>query len=110
MPWIFPTPIPRSISSRFTFQCLSEYLTWQKIKSLDNTFPDEFDKDAKDLTRHFLVRDPKERLGAGSPDSSHSYAALRAHPFFSFVSWETLDRPCTDAQGEIGEEGAASGG
>jgi 3-phosphoinositide dependent protein kinase-1 len=78
------------ISGRFAFQGLSEYLTWQKIKSLDYTFPDGFDEDAMDLVRRLLVRDPTQRLGAGSPDSAHSYAALRTHSFFASVSWETL--------------------
>jgi 3-phosphoinositide dependent protein kinase-1 len=36
------------------------------------------------------VREPGERLGAGSPGSDHDMAALRAHPFFAGVSWETL--------------------
>ena len=78
------------ISGRFTFQGLSEYLTWQKIKSLDYTFPDGFDDNAKDLVQRLLVHDPMQRLGAGDPDSAYSYAALRAHPFFESVSWDTL--------------------
>jgi 3-phosphoinositide dependent protein kinase-1 len=78
------------ISGRFAFQGLSEYLTWQKIKSLDYTFPDGFDEDAKDLVQRLLVRDPSQRLGAGDTDSTYSYAALRAHPFFASVSWDTL--------------------
>ncbi|KAG1844219.1 kinase-like protein [Suillus subalutaceus] len=88
--WALGCIIYQMISGRFAFQGLSEYLTWQKIKSLDYTFPDGFDEDAKDLVRHLFVRDPTRRLGAGSPDSAHSYAALRAHPFFASVSWETL--------------------
>lgn len=78
------------ISGRFAFQGLSEYLTWQKIKSLDYTFPDGFDQDAKDLVQRLLVHDPTQRLGAGGSDPAHSYAALRAHPFFASVSWDTL--------------------
>ncbi|KAG1891566.1 kinase-like domain-containing protein [Suillus fuscotomentosus] len=88
--WAFGCIIYQMISGRFAFQGLSEYLTWQKIKSLDYTFPDGFDEDAKDLIRRLFVHDPTQRLGAGGPDSAHSYAALRAHPFFASVSWETL--------------------
>ncbi|KAG2037006.1 kinase-like domain-containing protein [Suillus americanus] len=88
--WSLGCIIYQMISGRFAFQGLSEYLTWQKIKSLDYTFPDGFDEDAKDLVRRLFVRDPTQRLGAGSLDSAHSYAALRAHPFFASVSWETL--------------------
>lgn len=44
------------IAGRFAFQGLSEYLTWQKIKRLDYSFPDGFDEEAKDLVRKLLVR------------------------------------------------------
>jgi 3-phosphoinositide dependent protein kinase-1 len=44
------------IAGRFAFQGLSEYLTWQKIKQLDYTFPESFDTDAADLVRRLLVR------------------------------------------------------
>lgn len=44
------------IAGRFAFQGLSEYLTWQKIKQLDYTFPEGFDPDAADLVRRLLVR------------------------------------------------------
>jgi hypothetical protein len=44
------------ISGRFAFQGLSEYLTWQKIKQLDYTFPEGFDEQAKDLIQKLLVR------------------------------------------------------
>ena len=44
------------IAGKFAFQGLSEYLTWQKIKSLDYSFPDGFDEDAKDFVTKLLVR------------------------------------------------------
>ena len=44
------------IAGRFAFQGLSEYLTWQKIKQLDYTFPEGFDAEAADLVRRLLVR------------------------------------------------------
>ena len=44
------------ISGRFAFQGLSEYLTWQKIKQLDYSFPENFDENAKDLVQRLLVR------------------------------------------------------
>jgi 3-phosphoinositide dependent protein kinase-1 len=43
------------IAGKFAFQGLSDYLTWQKIKSLDYTFPDGFDEDAKDFVTKLLV-------------------------------------------------------
>lgn len=44
------------VSGRFAFQGLSEYLTWQKIKQLDYSFPEGFDEQAKDLVNKLLVR------------------------------------------------------
>jgi 3-phosphoinositide dependent protein kinase-1 len=44
------------IAGRFAFQGLSEYLTWQKIKQLDYSFPEYFDEDAMDLVQRLLVR------------------------------------------------------
>jgi 3-phosphoinositide dependent protein kinase-1 len=43
------------IAGRFAFQGLSEYLTWQKIKQLEYSFPDGFDEQAKDLVQKLLV-------------------------------------------------------
>jgi len=78
------------IAGRFAFQGLSEYLTWQKIKQLDYSFPENFDEDAMDLIQRLLVREPSDRLGAGPPGSDHDMKALRAHRFFETVQWETL--------------------
>jgi len=44
------------IAGRLAFHGLSEYLTWQKIKQLEYTFPDGFDGQAKDLVQALLVR------------------------------------------------------
>ncbi|KAG2097989.1 uncharacterized protein F5147DRAFT_816261 [Suillus discolor] len=84
--WALWCIIYQTISSCFAFQGLGKYLAWQKIKSLDYTFPDSFDKEAKDLVRHLFIPDPTQRLGTSSPDSARSYAALRPHPFFTSVS------------------------
>jgi 3-phosphoinositide dependent protein kinase-1 len=43
------------IAGRFAFHGLSEYLTWQKIKQLEYSFPDGFDDQAKDLVEKLLV-------------------------------------------------------
>ncbi|KAF8258077.1 kinase-like domain-containing protein [Lactarius quietus] len=62
---------------------LSGYLTWQKIKQLDYTFPEGFDPEAADLVRRLLTRDPLERLGAGLAGSTYSMEELRARPLFA---------------------------
>ena len=43
------------IAGRFAFQGLSDYLTWQKIKKLEYTFPEGFDVHAQDLVQRLLV-------------------------------------------------------
>ncbi|KAF9467270.1 kinase-like domain-containing protein, partial [Collybia nuda] len=88
--WALGCIIYQMIAGRFAFQGLSEYLTWQKIKHLEYTFPEGFDIEAQDLIRRLLVRDPTERLGVGSPGSDNAMLALRSHSFFSSINWETL--------------------
>lgn len=43
------------IAGRFTFTGLSDYLTFQKIKQVEYTFPDGFDPEAKDLVEKLIV-------------------------------------------------------
>ena len=54
--WAFGCILFQMIAGRFAFQGLSEYLTWQKIKQLDYSFPENFDEDAMDLIQRLLVR------------------------------------------------------
>ena len=54
--WALGCVLYQMIAGRFAFQGLSEYLTWQKIKQLDYTFPEGFDPEAADLVRRLLVR------------------------------------------------------
>lgn len=44
------------IAGRFAFQGLSDFLTWQKIKQLEYTFPEGFNVQAQDLIQRLLVR------------------------------------------------------
>lgn len=78
------------IAGRFAFHGLSEYLTWQKVKALDYTFPDGFNEQAMDLVQKLLVKSPAERLGAGEPGSSNDIKALKAHSFFAPIDWASL--------------------
>ena len=78
------------IAGRFAFQGLSDYLTWQKVKALDYTFPEGFDPQARDLVQKLLVRNPPDRLGAGEPGSINDMTALKSHPFFESIDWSTL--------------------
>ena len=78
------------IAGRFAFHGLSEYLTWQKVKALDYTFPDGFDELAKDLVQKLLVKSPTERLGAGESGGSNDIKALKSHPLFAPIDWASL--------------------
>ncbi|KAF8629126.1 hypothetical protein AX17_005712 [Amanita inopinata Kibby_2008] len=88
--WALGCIIYQMIAGRFAFQGLSEYLTWQKIKRLEYSFPEGFDEQAKDLVQRLLVKDPNERLGVGKVGSANDMRALRLHPFFSTIVWENL--------------------
>ncbi|THV06793.1 kinase-like protein, partial [Dendrothele bispora CBS 962.96] len=88
--WALGCIVYQMISGRFAFSGLSEYLTLQKVKQMDYTFPEGFDENAKDLVQRLLVRDPAQRLGAGEPGSSNDMQALRSHQFFKDINWETL--------------------
>ncbi|KAL5507123.1 PKH1 [Sanghuangporus vaninii] len=88
--WAVGCIIFQMIAGKFPFHALSEYLMWQKVKSLDYTFPDGFDEIAKDLVQKLLVIDPTQRLGAGESGTPYDIEALRCHPFFKDVNWETL--------------------
>lgn len=56
--WALGCVLYQMIAGRFAFQGLSEYLTWQKIKQLEYSFPEGFDEQGKDLVRRLLVRVP----------------------------------------------------
>ncbi|KAF5351814.1 hypothetical protein D9756_007409 [Leucocoprinus leucothites] len=88
--WALGCIIYQFIAGRFAFQGLSDFLTWQKIKKLEYTFPEGFDNEAKDLIQKLLVREPTERLGVGSPGSENDIDALKGHSFFKPISWDKL--------------------
>jgi len=88
--WALGCIIYQMIAGRFAFSGLSHFLTWQKIKQLEYSFPEGFDPEAKDLIQKLIVRDPTQRLGAGPPGSAFSMQSLRSHPFFASINWKTL--------------------
>ncbi|KAH8093861.1 kinase-like protein [Cristinia sonorae] len=88
--WALGCIVYQMISGKFAFHGLSDYLTLEKIKKIDYSFPEGFDEEAKDLVQKFLIRDPAQRLGAGPPGSPNDVRALRSHPFFASINWATL--------------------
>ncbi|KAI3615217.1 3-phosphoinositide-dependent protein kinase 1 [Moniliophthora roreri] len=88
--WALGCMLYQMLAGRFAFSGLSEFLTLQKVKQMDYSFPESFDEKAKDLVQKLLVRDPNQRLGGGPSGERNDMSALRSHPFFSGVIWETL--------------------
>lgn len=75
------------------FRAENEYLTFQQIlnhPAEDFAYPPGFPDVARDLIDKVLLQEPKERLGAGSEEDGNGYSALKAHPFFDGIHWETL--------------------
>lgn len=54
--WAIGCILYQMISGAFPFQGASNYLMWVKVKTLDFTFPNGFDVDARDLVLKLLVR------------------------------------------------------
>lgn len=86
------------------FRGNNEYLIFQKIIKLEYSFPEGFPAKAKDLVEKLLVLDPSNRLGC---QECGGFEALKAHPFFDGISWDTLHLetppaliPCTVVDGE----------
>jgi len=76
--WAFGCIVYQLLAGRPPFKAANEYLTFQKILSLDYKFPDGFPELAKDLVERLLVLDPAARLPV-----EH----IRNHRFFEGIKW-----------------------
>ena len=76
--WAFGCIIYQLLAGRPPFKAGNEYLTFQKIVSLDYQFPTGFPEVAKDLVERLLVLDPASRL---------SIDHVKNHEFFDGVNW-----------------------
>ncbi|KAF8064131.1 kinase-like domain-containing protein [Lyophyllum atratum] len=88
--WTLGCVLYELYTGTFVFNGPSPLLTWRLIKSLQYTFPEGFDDDARDLVSRLLVIEPEKRLGAGGEGEVNSTRALKAHPFFATVNWNTV--------------------
>ncbi|TDL22557.1 kinase-like protein [Rickenella mellea] len=88
--WAVGCIIYQMIAGRFAFNGMTEYLTMNLVKNVEYTFPEGFDNEARDLVQKLLVLDPQARLGAGPPGSPNDMNALRSHPFFASIHWDSL--------------------
>lgn len=76
--WAFGCIVYQLLAGRPPFKAANEYLTFQKILSLEYKFPDGFPELAKDLVERLLVLDPAARLPV-----EH----IRNHRFFEGIKW-----------------------
>ena len=84
--WAWGCIIYQLLAGRPPFKGPNEYQTFQKITRLEYTIPEGFPAQAQELVKRVLVHDPAVRFGADDP----TYAAIKAHPFFDGIDWETL--------------------
>ena len=76
------------IAGRFAFQGLSEFLTFQKIKQLEYSFPEGFDVQAQDLIQRLLVRSnatPISFIIRILKVAVHRYVILRSVSVLAFL-------------------------
>jgi len=76
--------------AQYPFHDQNEYLIFQKIKSLNVNYPETMDPQVKDLIQSLLKRIPLERLGAGPKGSSNDYSALKKHPLFEGIDFDSI--------------------
>ena len=76
--WAFGCIIYQLLAGRPPFKAANEYLTFQKILSLDYTYPEAFPPLARDLVDRLLVLEPANRLPV-----EH----IKNHEFFSGIQW-----------------------
>lgn len=76
--WAFGCIIYQLLAGRPPFKAANEYLTFQKIVSLDYNFPEGFPPVARDLVERLLVLDPVKRLPVDM---------IKNHPFFQGIQW-----------------------
>lgn len=76
--WAFGCIIYQLLAGRPPFKAANEYLTFQKITSLQYEFPVGFPEVAKDLVERLLVLDPSRRL---------TIDHIKNHEFFRGIIW-----------------------
>ncbi len=94
--WAFGCILYQLLAGRPPFRAATDFLTFDKIKNRELTYPQNFPEKAKDLIEKLLQTDPEKRIGMklettqnGVP--SISYQDIRDHPFFSWIQdWSTL--------------------
>lgn len=79
--WAFGCVVYQMLTGKSPFKAATDYLIFQKIKHLDYTIPEDMPEVGKDLVQKLLLSEPEKRL---------SLSAIKEHPFFEGVDWDTL--------------------
>lgn len=91
--WALACMIFQMLVGRPIFRAENEYLTFQQIlnhPAEDFRYPEGFPEVAKDLIDRILIQDPNDRLGTGSAGDGNGYEALKSHPFFEGICWDSI--------------------
>lgn len=65
-------------------------LIFNKIENIEYFMDEGLNEDIRDLISKLLVRNPLERLGAGTTENKRDFGALKNHKFFKGIDWENL--------------------
>ncbi|KAG2222376.1 hypothetical protein INT45_006898 [Circinella minor] len=85
--WALGCVIYQMHAGRSPFKAATDYLIFQRIKNRDLNFPEGFPDVAQDIVEKLLVLEPSERLGS---EATGGMDALKQHPYFEGVNWETI--------------------
>lgn len=95
--WALGVMIYFMLTGNPPFSNESDYDLYEAIKNEPVKFPENMDANAKDLITKLLDKNPATRLGSDGESkldqtgsSGNGMAALKAHPFFKGIPWDTL--------------------
>lgn len=81
--WSYGVLVYEMLTGMAPFDGEDEEELFQSIQESAVLYPKFISKEAKELCRAFLVKDPQLRLGTGINDEEE----IKAHPFFRRIDW-----------------------
>lgn len=84
--WAFGVLLYEMLVGKAPFYGKTEASLFKMIVYGEVKFPSGMSKDAKDLIKKLLAKQPAKRLGYGKKDAS----AIKQHPFFKGINWMDL--------------------